>query len=225
MPIMASDKGGGEDFAPIPAGMHHGVCYAVIDLGTQPSYNPKFPARRKVVFIFEIPAQRIEIEKDGIKKNLPRATSAIYTNSLSAKSNLRPDLESWRGKAFTEEELKAFDLEKVCGANALLNMVHEHKGEKTYSNISTINPLMKGTGKLAAENPLLRFSLDSFPAGSPIVFPVGMPEWIKIKIMDSDEYIARQQRLSTQGQRGDRPQPGPDGSAFPNNHIDEDVPF
>lgn len=225
MAITASDKGGGTDFAPIPAGMHHAVCYGVVDLGTQPSYNPKYPPRRKVLFIFELPGQRGEFVKDGVTKNLPRAISEKYTNSLSAKSNLRPLLESWRGRPFTEDELKGFDLEKVCGANALLNLIHEHKGDKTYTNISTINPLMSGTKKLIAENPPLKFSLDSFPGNAPIVFPENMPEWIRQRIMDSDEYIAREERARQQLGRPGQPQPGPDGQAFPPGGVDEDVPF
>jgi len=183
----------GTDFEPIPAGMHHGICYGIIDLGTQPG-NPalQYKAARKVAFLFELPEERIELEREGRKVNLPRGLSSTYTLSLGKKSRLRPVLESWRGRAFTEAELEGFDLKNVLGANALLNLIHTVKGDKTYANISTISPLMKGTPKKTSENPPVFFSLDD--CGSKIVLPDSVPDWIKAKIMQSEEYIAEQVR-------------------------------
>lgn len=212
MALIAKNKGG-EDFAPIPSGLHHAICYGVVDLGTQPSFNTKFPARRKVLFIFEIPGQRIEIEKDGHKQNLPRAISEKYTLSLASKGNLRPLLESWRGRQFTDDELAGFDVMNVCGANALLNITHNTKDGRTFANIAGVNPLMAGTKKLISENPPLKFSMDDFPVD--ITFPERMPEWVKLLITQSDEYIARQQRKSTGAQQqGKEMEP-----------IEDDVPF
>lgn len=218
MPLLAKDKGGA-DFDPIPAGMHHAVCYGVVDLGTQKNANPQFPPRRKVRFLFELPGERIDVMKDGILKNLARATSAAYTLSLAAKGNLRPMLQSWRGRAFTQQELDGFDVFTVLGANCFLNMIHEEKvtphGKKIYSNIGNINPVPKGTGKVAAENPLLKFSLDDFPGG--IVFPENMPEWLQEIVMESEEYVDRSKGASSHQ--------GDEGVAAGHQGPDENVPF
>lgn len=216
MAITAKDTGTGTDFDPIPMGMHHGVCYAAIDIGTQPQFG-NFPSRRKLIYIWEIPAERIEFVKDGVKKNLPRAISEKYTISLASKGNLRPMLESWRGRAFTPEELEGFDVSNVVGANCLLNIVHEHgKGDKAnriYANVASVNPLMKGTPKLKPENPTIVFSMEDIKG--PITIPEAIPEWIAALIKQSDEYQAR---------LNNKHQPAPVQSA-PVEIVDEDVPF
>ncbi len=219
MSLIAKDKGGA-DFTPIAAGMHHAICYGVVDIGTQPSMNPRFPARRKVVFIWELPDERADFEReiDGEKRrvNLPRAISSRFTLSLAPKSNLRPMLESWRGRPFTEQELEGFDLHNVCGTNCLLNIVHEVKDGKTYANVKTVNPLPKGMPKRTAENPPLKFSLDDVK-GAAVSFPSNMPDWIKAAIMSSDEYVKREQQSGA---------PAPGGEPSTNAWAsEEDVPF
>ena len=103
MGLMAKDKGGG-DFTPIPEDLHLAVCYGIWDLGTQ--FSEKWEKSiHKVVIVWEIPGCRGEFERDGHIKDLPRAISKRFTLSLHKKSDLRKDLESWRGKKFTDEEL------------------------------------------------------------------------------------------------------------------------
>lgn len=43
-----------------------------------------------------------------------------------------------------------FDVESVIGANCLLNVQHKAAGDKTYANVSSVMPLMKGMPKMAA---------------------------------------------------------------------------
>jgi hypothetical protein len=126
-------------------------------------------------------------------------------------------LESWRGRPFTPAELDGFDLKKVLGANCFLNIVHGNKGDKVYANIATVNPLPKGINSTKPENPVLFFSLDDM-AGREITFPQQMPDWIKMKIMQSDEYIARQQDHSS-------PPVEEPAAVGPDGFMDEDVPF
>jgi hypothetical protein len=214
MPLIAKDKGGA-DFPPIPGGLHPAVCYAVIDIGTQASTDPRFRAKRKVVITWELPLERIDIEKEGEgKKNLPRAISQTFTLSLSDKSNLRPFLEAWRGRAFTEAELEGFDLEKLLGANGQLNIIHERKKDKTYANIASVVPASKGAKKILPENPLAFFAIEP---GKKIVIPETLPQWLKGKIAFSEEYVAQQDDGTHQpaGEYGTQ-QEGP---------VDEDVPF
>ena len=218
MGLFAKDKGG-MDIEPVPAGMHHGSCYGVVDIGTQPGFG-KFPARRKVIILFELPDVRIELpDKQDTKKklNLPRAISCTDTLTLASKGNLRPKLESWRGRAFTEQELEGFDLKNVIGANCLINIVHVHKDQKTYANIASINPLAPGMKKRTGELPTLFFSLDDMPKTGDVKFPANMPEWIQGKIMNSDEYLRRIQKGGSS--------PAPSDEAAHAEPEQEDVPF
>lgn len=222
MGLIAKDKGG-SDIAPCPTGMHHSICYGVVDIGTQPAFG-KFPSRRKVVILFEFPDLRIELpdKKDNSRKlNLPRALSIKETLTLASKGNLRPILEGWRGRTFTEKELSGFDLKNVIGANALVNVVHEVKGDRTYANIATVNPLANGMKKRTGETPPLYFSFEDIPAGKPIVIPEAMPQWIQGLILQSDEYITRSQQAGQPpraegGNTAHRQEDAPD---------EEEVPF
>ncbi len=180
MALMAKSEGGGS-YPPIPAGLHHAICSAVYDLGTQ--YNQTFnKSSRQVLVQWELPEVRIEI--DG--KSLPKATSKKYTLSLHEKANLRKDLESWRGKTFTDKELEGFDVLKLIGANCLIQIIHHKKDANVYARITAILPLQKGTEKRQAENPLRTFSLEDDAD-----LPEGTPDWIREIIEASEEWQER----------------------------------
>ena len=57
-------------------------------------------------------------------------TSRKFTLSLHKKSTLRGFLTSWRGQAFTAEELAGFDIEVLVGVNCLLQVIHTPGREK-----------------------------------------------------------------------------------------------
>ena len=107
--------------------------------------------QHKVVVAWELD-QRIE-NPESEYNGKRFVQSKRYTMSLHEKSSLRKDLESWRGRAFTAEELQGFDLEKLIGACCLMSIVHAEKDGKTYANLSAIMALPKGTEKLAVETP------------------------------------------------------------------------
>jgi len=188
MALTAKDKGGGRDFKPVPQGLHTAICYAVFDLGTH--YNERFNNdRHEVVVVWEMPNQRIEIEKEGQRLDLPRAISKRYTLSLHIKANLRQELESWRGKKFTKKELEGFNLENLLGVNCQLNVIHNDSsdGQKTYANVSAVVPPPSGI-KLKPENPLVSFSFEDWPTKG---IPVGTPEWIQDIIKRSQEWTGQ----------------------------------
>lgn len=181
MALIAKDKGGG-DFEPVNEGTHHAICIGVFDLGTH--FDEVYgKSKHEVLFMWELPNERIEIEKDGAIKDLPRAISRQFNLSLHKKAQLRPFLEAWRGRAFTEQELQGFDVSKVLGANCMLQVLHNKKGDKTYGNVVSIIPLMKGMVKKDPENPQRSFSFDS-----DVLPPDGTPEWIRKKIEASEEW-------------------------------------
>ena len=173
---------------PVPAGTHHAVCYGVIAVGTQPS--AQYQARRKVVICFEIPGERIDING----KSLPRGISKRYTLSLNEKASLRKDLESWRGKPFSNQELAGFDVSRLIGANCFLTVLHEARAGNTYANVSGISALPKSIKPVAAENPPSYFNVEEAIQAAKerkakdIVWPESLPPWIQKICCESEEY-------------------------------------
>jgi len=51
------------------------------------------------------------------------------------------DLAAWRGKDFTDEEAKGFDVSKLIGAYCMVNVTIGETNGKTYSNVAGLTPL------------------------------------------------------------------------------------
>ncbi len=199
----------GSTFEPVSEGVHQAVCDAIFDLGTQ--YSEVFgKSAHKAVIIWELPGERIQVERDGETLDLPRVVSKQYTLSLGDRANLRKDLESWRGKTFTPEELKGFDIHKLMGANCMIQIIHKSKDGRTYANISAILPLYKGLIKQDSENPEVVYSLDQ---GEP---PESTPKWIVDLIHKSQEW---------QETHGGLPEEPPPNYGAGDLGDDGDVPF
>lgn len=135
MAIVASAKSG-NNFKPAPAGTHAAVCCDVIDLGIlEVTYSGKTKKQHKVNIVWQIE----ELRDD----NKPFLVRKRYTLSLHEKSAMRKDLESWRGKSFTNPELEGFDLEVLLGVGCLLNIIHAPHagGGEPYANVAAIMKL------------------------------------------------------------------------------------
>jgi hypothetical protein len=63
-----------------------------------------------------------------------------YTVSMGDKANLRKDLQTWRGKAYTPEQIEeGVPLDKLTGNHALLTITQRTSGKgRTYANITAI---------------------------------------------------------------------------------------
>lgn len=183
-------KASGEGAPPVPPGNYAGLCYSVVDLGTQ--NNGTFGPKHEIMLTFELPEVRIErqIEQGGPKVNQPRAISQRFTLSLSPKANLSKMLSSWRGKPFTDDELKGFDLRKLLGVPCLINVVHKAGKEgKIYANIATITPLpalMRAGMPAKPENPMVMFEIEQLQESKDI--DPRLPEWVRKVIQKSEEY-------------------------------------
>lgn len=147
MSIMVSDNGG--DFERPNPGWHQAVCTNVYG-PFQESYEwqGKTITAKKIVIMYEL-EQRIE---KGDFKDQRFTISSRFTASLNDKGKLRPFLESWRGKAFTPDQLTAFDLENLIGVNCQLNLIEKDKrgGGKTVV-IASIGPAQKEKEKIVPE--------------------------------------------------------------------------
>lgn len=145
MGFIASDPGNGGNFKRVPAGVYIGRCYSIIDLGTQTSngqYGEKHQHKIRVaweLFGEDENGQPLTIDVDG--KEMPMTISKSYTVSLHEKAGLRKDLSAWRGRDFTDEEAKAFDVSKLIGAYCMVNVTTSENNGKTYSNVGGLTPL------------------------------------------------------------------------------------
>lgn len=136
-----------KDFPMPSAGQHAARCYQVVDLGIKEK-GGQYPGQaHKIRLAFEID----ELMEDG----RPFVVSEELTMSLNKKSRLYQRLVSWRGRAFTEEELDAFDLKKLINAPCLINVIINESDGKHYANINSITPLPKGMKAEALKNETL----------------------------------------------------------------------
>lgn len=159
MSTYASDAGGGKDFDPVPEGSHLAICDMFVDLGMQ---DGMYGAKHKIYLHWQIPALRIEWEKDGVKTEGPMGIGATYTLSLSEKSNLRPLLQSWRGRAFTPDELKKFDVTTVVGAPCMLSVFHDRKDDgKVFAKVGVAAKLPVGVPAPKLEGDTLIYDTDN----------------------------------------------------------------
>jgi hypothetical protein len=163
----------GGDFKIAPAGNHRAVCNAVIDLGNQ---QTNFGVKNQVYIRFELTDERLSYEKDGEKKEGPMSIGNTYNVFFNEKSNLYKMLVSWRGKAFSDEELKGFELFNIVGTACMLNVVHKESGGKTYANIASVTPLPKAMEKPDPENPLIKYDEENESDWDLL------PEWLQTKI-------------------------------------------
>ena len=225
MPIAKETGDERQHQEPIPAGNELAVCYSVIDLGTQ--WNPHFEKHaRKVLIQWEVPEYRIKIERDGKELDLPRAISKQYTLSLHEKSNLRKDLEAWRGKGFTAEELAGFDVANIAGHACMLQIIHEagrKDPSKVYAKIASVSSVPRQMQRPKPENPVQVFDI---PDVGDINIPEPIPDWIKDIIKQSEEWKERKQADEAIADAGQSGTPAPSGSAFSDDAVGgDDLPF
>jgi hypothetical protein len=96
----------------------------------------------KVMLGWEIHGSDEMGEPLKMKDGRPFAIFKNYTLSWSEKANLRLDLQSWRGRQFSQEEMRRFDLKNVLGAWCMLNIIDRVGNDgKTYTNVNGITPV------------------------------------------------------------------------------------
>ena len=208
MAILATNSGGGGDFKPVPAGNHRAVCSMVVDLGRQRIQSQMYgeSIKHQVYIAWELPDEQMTWQdKDGNDKSGPMRIGKSYTVSLHENANLRADLENWRGRPFTQEELAGFDIAKLGGVACLINVTHKTNGEKTYANVTSVTPLPKGMEKPSCFDAPLIYDADNTGTWD------FLPEWLQKKIQ------AQVVEPSTGNGGGG-------GAAF-DSDLDDDIPF
>ncbi len=140
-PFIVKDGG---DFKPAPEGVHNAICVDIVDLGM---VQTPWGEKPKIRIVWELPEAKME---DG----RPFIVSNRYSPSLDDRSTLRKHLQTWRGKKFTDEELRGFNLETILGVSCQLMVTHNVNGKgKTYANVEGI---MKAKDKVEASGKYTR---------------------------------------------------------------------
>lgn len=166
---------------PLEAGSYPARCVQIIDLGFQFNVMAQ-KTQRQVMLVWELPTETITI--DGEEK--PRVISDTFTLSLNENAKLYKTLIAWRGKAFTEEELKGFDLQNVLDKVCILNLsVKESKTGNKYNRIAGVSKVMKGMTVAEAVTPIFSFDLDAKDALEQMQ---SLPNWIQEKIKGGETY-------------------------------------
>jgi hypothetical protein len=187
MPINATSNGS----APrelIPADNYIARCYKMIEIGTvEEVILGEKKILHKVRIGWELPTEMRVFDKE--KGEQPLVIDKEYTLSMNEKANLRKDLKSWRGKDFTEDEARSFDITKLIGAPCMLNIIHKPSKKdpsKVYEEIAGITPMPKGVPCPEQINRSFVLSYDEFDVE---LFDM-LPDFIKNKMITSVEYQA-----------------------------------
>ena len=160
---LVAKGSGGSNFIQVPTGMHLARCYRIVDLGTQKSeYMGNVKHLHKVMVQFEVHSEDSEGNPTKTAEGKPLTINKTYTVSTAEKSSLRKDLETWRGKVFTKEEERSFELENILSQWGMLSVIETQNNGNTYTNIGTINPVppsIKKAGLPEGFNPAKLFSI------------------------------------------------------------------
>jgi hypothetical protein len=184
MAIIATSNGS-TNFEPMATGNYPARCYSMVHigtvdeiiLGTQKTLN-------KVRITWELPTElKVFKEENGEQ---PQVISKEFTLSMHEKATLRGFLKNWRGKDFSEEEAKAFDIEKLIGAPCMLNITHKKSkdGTKTYAEIGSISTMPKGFLCPPQINKSFVWTYEDFD----IEKFNALPDYLKAKMINSVEY-------------------------------------
>lgn len=141
--ITATNSGGG-DHTPVPAGTYVARCYSMIHIGTvEENIMGESKWLNKVRISWELPTET-KVFKDENGEQ-PYVISKEFTLSMNEKANLRKFLEGWRGKGFSEDEAKAFDITALLGKPCMLSVIHKtSKKGNIFAEISSCSALPKG---------------------------------------------------------------------------------
>ncbi len=183
MSLILSENNGGSHIEPIEPGTYPALCYGLVDAGD--TYNETYDKwSRKVIILWELPGEKLDLGGD---EPVSRTISKTYTASLNDKAKLRADLQAWRGRPFTAEELASFDLRTIVGAPCFLNIQQREYKDRTYADVAGIVKLPKGMPVPVGTLEKLVFDLDT----DKLSMLEDMPSWIAERIRKSRTYEAR----------------------------------
>ena len=205
MSLTVKQTGDGEDFPKLQPGKYEGTCFRIVDLGTRDKeFKGEKTKKKELRLEFEItkaidPADNEINMEDG----RPFGVSKTYTASLFEAANLRKDLENWRDKTFTQEELDGFDVSKLIGMTARIEIGHTAPDPARgfaggNAKILKLSRPDGGVQKVATVNPQVIFDLDDYcdefngnmgdKSKAMVDVFDQLPKYIQLEIVNSYEY-------------------------------------
>lgn len=170
----------------IEAGNYVARCYRMVEIGTvDEEFLGVKKQMHKVRIGWELPTELKTFNPE--KGEQPCVIDKEYTLSLADKANLRKDLQSWRGKAFSDDEAEAFDITKLLGVPCMLNIIHvqgKKDPTKTYQAIGSVSPMPKGLICPPQVNEMFVFDFENFDE---MKFN-SLPDFLKEQIAKTPEY-------------------------------------
>jgi hypothetical protein len=224
MPIIASTNSTTREL--IPAGNYVARCYQMIQIGTvNEIINGENKLLEKVRIGWEFPLELKTFNEE--KGPQPIVVNEEYTLSMGEKANLRKMLASWRGKDFTPEEAKSFDVTTLLGKGCMVNIIHKQSQKdatKIYSKIGSVSGIPKGTTVPPQASKTFLLSYDDFDFTK---FDT-LPDFIKDKMKTSLEF-ASLTTLNSKQTAAVNNIPAPirneTGNVIPSIELTDDLPF
>ena len=180
-----------KEYAVATEGLHTGVLYQIIDLGTH--FSEKFQnTQRKIRFTWELSEELME---DG----RPMSISKECTLSANEKATLYKLIKGWTGQDISD----GFDLRPMLGRAGNVNVAHgvNEKG-RTYANVDGVTPLKKSEVAPPQVNPSVIFDMTGGAVDTAVFGK--LPEFLKERIMASPEYqeaVSKANNLGPQNRR------------------------
>jgi hypothetical protein len=133
--------------------------------------------------------------------------------SWSEKANLRLDLQSWRGKQFSQEEMRRFDLKTVLGVWCMLNIIDRVGNDgKTYTNVNGLTPVPSVIKQAGLPAPVNKNEL----------FNIGDPDMAMFETFSDN--LKKKISSSPEWQKRNAPQNSAPAAEYPDD-MSDDIPF
>jgi hypothetical protein len=164
-----------ETFTLAPQGQFQAVCCEILDLGfVNRIYKNKDTGvdearqNHEIQYVFQLN----NIDPENGKRFEIR--SQPFNLILSEKASLRKFLLGWRGHDLTEaEKLPPGVNVDLTGRNAIISVVHNKSGDKTFANIGAIMPLMAGMPEIGPLDYQSKKQAATMPMGQSMPLPQG----------------------------------------------------
>lgn len=156
-------------------GLHIARCYLLVDLGDQFSQYYQ-NTLCKVLIGWEFPLELMENGKPFIQMQR-------YTASITEKSNLRPLLESWRGRPFSKAEREGFALKNILGSSCYVITKHvlNLQNNQRWSKVISVCHLPESVTCPPPINSPIHFDLDDYSESRYLAVPEGIRKIINLR--------------------------------------------
>lgn len=183
--MITATNNGGVDHTPVPAGTYVARCYSMIHIGTvEENIMGENKWLNKVRITWELPTETKVFKEESGEQ--PFVISKEFTLSMNEKANLRKFLEGWRGKGFSEDEAKAFDITALLGKACMISVIHKtSKKGNLFAEISSCSALPKG---LACPEQINKSLELNYTDNWSNVEYSKLPQFIKDKMSQSKEF-------------------------------------